>query len=120
MDQMEKNYCYATAGVFAACATLCLAKPGDLATETFGESTRNNKEALHMYGPLGFLMAIQSATAFALAQGKDAATALFCGFALVPARMAFDVYVGTPPPKVMMGMVTGLFSFGLYNVTRKK
>lgn len=119
-DQMDKTFLYATAGVFGACAALCAAKPEDMAVETFGESAKTNKHLHHMYGPLAAIMGIQSLSALALAQGKDAATALFYSFSVIPFRMAYDVSLGAPPPKVMMAAVTGLWSFGLYNFMRKK
>mmetsp|Transcript_25649 Transcript_25649/g.72491 ORF Transcript_25649/g.72491 Transcript_25649/m.72491 type:complete len:122 (-) Transcript_25649:180-545(-) len=119
-DQLDTTFLYAAGGTMAACAALCFSVPETLAVESFGESAKDNKQLIHVFGPLGAMMSISSITWFALAMGKDAAAAAFAGFSVIPFRMAYDLMVGIPPPKVMMAMSGAVFALGAYTNILKK
>merc|ERR1712037_566544 len=80
-------------------AALCWAVPQKLAVETFGEHAKSDRDLMHAYGTIGALVSISSLTALALGMGKDGATAVMCGFSVIPVRMGMDFAAGKPPPQ---------------------
>ena len=53
-------------------------------------------------------------TAFVLARGCEAATAVHCGLSVVPIRMAYDTFIEKiPPPPPAILMTAGIVGAGL-------
>ena len=101
----SKTFLYAASGYCAINAAIFTFKPEMPVVDSFGEGEANNRPAKLMTSVTGCMFAVSGVTAYVLACGVDAATAVHCGLSLIPLRMLYDMFiekVSPPPPAIAM------------------